>query len=57
MFKVTKRFTSGLLRGLEIEEVTSVKFEVGFKCKPWRYGPSGYEVVAVEKVEVLKEAA
>jgi hypothetical protein len=55
MFKVTKRFTSGLLSCLVTEEVTSVEFKVGFVGKPHRYCPSGY---VVEKVEaVLKEAA
>jgi hypothetical protein len=54
MFKVTKRFTSGLLAGLEITETTSVKFEVGTKVKGGRNG-SSYEVVAVEAA--LAEAA
>jgi hypothetical protein len=54
MFKVTKRFTSGLLAGLVIEEVTSVEFKVGFEVKAGRHG-SGYVVAKVEAT--VKEAA
>jgi hypothetical protein len=46
MFKVTKRFTGGLLKGLEVEETTSVRFNVGEVYQPW--GGSPYVVVAVE---------
>lgn len=53
MFKVTKRFTSGLLAGLVTEEVTSVEFVVGFEVKAGRYG-SGY---VVEKVEAVMKGA
>ena len=39
-YLVTKHFTGGLLKGLTIEETTSVKFEIGFKCpKPCAGSP------------------
>jgi hypothetical protein len=46
-YEVTKTFTSGLLKGLTITEVTSVKFEVGFICeKPCAGSP--YIITAVK---------
>lgn len=55
MFKVTKRFTTGTMEGLTIEETTSVEFKVGQIVKAHKWCGPGY---VVEKVEVvLKEAA
>lgn len=51
-FIVTKRFTSGLLNGLTVDEMTPVQFEVGFVCKPWWGCPSGYTVEACVPVIV-----
>jgi hypothetical protein len=48
MFKVTKRFTSGLLQGLVITEVTSVQFHCGQVVAKPAGGSSPYVVVAVE---------
>ena len=49
MFTVTKKFTTGLLAGLVIEETTSVEFQVGFEAKPSSITPSGYVVIACQK--------
>ena len=49
MFKVTKKFTSGLLKGITITETTSVEFVVGKNYKPC-VGSSRYTVMACEKV-------
>jgi len=51
MYKVTRRFTGGLLNGFEHTDTTSVKFDVGFVCnKPVGNG-SPYIITAVELVE------
>lgn len=50
MYRVTKRFFSGILAGLTIVEVTSVRFRIGFRCEKPSGGSSGYEVIAVEPV-------
>ena len=49
MFRITKRFFSGLLAGLTITETTSVEFAVGFRCDT-PIGGSGYEIIAVDRV-------
>ena len=49
MFRVTKRFFSGLLAGLTITETTAVEFAVGFRCEN-PIGGSGYEIMAVERI-------
>lgn len=55
MFKVTKRFTSGLLSGLTITEVTGVEFHVGQIVGKPAGGSSAYVVEAVEVA--IREAA
>ena len=48
-FRVTKKFTAGILAGLTYTEVTPVKFKVGFEClKP--VGGSPYVIVAMEEL-------
>jgi len=32
-YKVTRKFTSGILEGLEHTEISTVSFPVGFECK------------------------
>ena len=49
MFRITKRFFSGLLAGLTITEMTAVQYAVGFRCKS-PVGGSGYEILAVERI-------
>ena len=46
-YLVTKRFVSGLLRGLTISEKTSVEFVVGRRYNPCVSG-SAYVVLRVE---------
>ena len=50
MFTISKQFTTGLLEGLVVEETTSVEFQVGFEAKPSSITPSGYVVIACQKV-------
>lgn len=50
MFLVTKVFTTGLLKGIEITERTTVKFHVGVMYKPCA-GSSAYVVTACVKTE------
>ena len=47
LFRVTKRFTGGLLAGIVSTEETTVKFPVGFKC-PRPSAGSPYVVEACE---------
>jgi hypothetical protein len=56
LFRVTKRFTGGLLAGIVSTEETSVKFPVGFKC-PRPVGGSPYVVEACEPVNPAPTAA
>ena len=49
MFRVTKRFVSGLLAGIELTETTSVRFTVGKHYTPCA-GSSAYVVTACELV-------
>lgn len=49
-YKVTKRFTSGLLSGITVEEETNVPFQIGEVIPRAPYTPSGYTVVSVEEV-------
>lgn len=46
MFKITKKFITGTIRDLELEEITSVRFELGQLYVP-AFGPS-YYVIAIE---------
>lgn len=50
MFRVTKRITSGTLRGMTVVETTRVRFFEGEVCEggPWT-GP-GYVVELVEEL-------
>ena len=50
MFTVSKKFTTGLLAGLVVEEITSVEFQVGSEAAPSSISPSGYVVIACQKV-------
>ena len=50
MYKVTRRFTGGLLNGLEHTDTTSVKFDVGFVCDKPVFNGSPYIITAVELV-------
>jgi hypothetical protein len=43
MYQITKVFTGGILKGLTIQEKTSVKFAVGFECKK-PIGGSSYKI-------------
>lgn len=45
MYEVTRKFTSGILRGLTHTEVTSVKFRVGWECKK-PIGESSYKIIS-----------
>lgn len=51
-YSVTKRFFSGLLKGLETTEVTTVKFEEGFRCER-PIGGSGYEIISCVRIAQL----
>lgn len=51
IYKVTRKFTGGILKGLEHTGETSVKFEVGFEC-PNPCAGSPYVITAVHPVEV-----
>lgn len=47
LYIVTKRFTGGWLKGLVLSEITSVKFETGFRCdKPAGGSPYVVDFVA-----------
>lgn len=49
MYRVTKSFVSGPLKGLTVTETTSVKFEVGRIYKPCA-GASAYRVEACNPI-------
>lgn len=51
MYLVTKRFTDGTLKGLAIQERTTVPFEVGEKIPAGTWTGPGYVVEAVEEAE------
>ena len=51
IYKVTRRFTAGPLRGMEHTGETSVRFEVGFECKQ-PCGGSPYVITAVSRKEM-----
>jgi len=48
-YEVTRKFISGILKGLTHTSITSVKFEVGFICKN-SYGGSGYKIIICNPV-------
>lgn len=48
MYKITKLFTGGILKGMLMTERTYVKFEKGFSCKRPIAG-SPYIIVRVEE--------
>ena len=50
MYKVTRRFTGGLLNGMSHTDTTSVKFDVGFVCNNPVFNGSPYIITAVELV-------
>lgn len=53
-YKVTRKFTGGILKGLTHTEETTVKFSVGFRCdKP--AGGSPYIITEVEPVTGMNE--
>ena len=56
LFRVTKRFTGGLLTGIVSTEETTVRFPVGFKC-PRPSAGSPYVVEACEPVTPSPAAA
>jgi hypothetical protein len=48
-YSVTRKFTAGILAGIEYTEITAVKFTVGYECrKP--VGGSPYVITAVMEV-------
>lgn len=49
MYKITRLFTSGILKGLTHTSITGVKFEEGFTCQKSVFG-SAYEVIKVEEI-------
>jgi hypothetical protein len=49
-YKVTREFTSGILKGLFYTEITSVFFLVGFECKHPCGGGDPYIITSVEMV-------
>lgn len=49
-FEVTRRFFSGILKGLTHTEITTVAFKVGFRCAKPCGGTSGYEIVEVKQI-------
>jgi hypothetical protein len=53
MYKVTKLFLKGLLKGMKITEVTSVKFTVGKTYKAC-VGHSSYKIIECVAVEGTK---
>jgi hypothetical protein len=48
MFQITKKFTTGTLRGLELQEITGVRFELGQLYVP-AFGPA-YRVIAIKEI-------
>lgn len=49
MYKITKQFIGGLLKGLTITEFTNIKFNTGFVCnKPIAGSP--YKIINIEEV-------
>lgn len=48
-YAVTKQFVSGLLKGIEVTETTSVKFQVG-KTYNAILGSSGYKVTKIVRL-------
>jgi len=50
MYRVTRLFVSGLLKGLTYTETTSVKFVVGKRYKGL-LGTSDFKIVSVEEVK------
>lgn len=52
LYRVTRQFTGGILKGLTYTDITSVKFEVGFVCERPAAGYDPYRILAVEVVHV-----
>lgn len=50
-FLVRRKFVSGILEGLEREDILPFPIPFGFEHKPSRYGPSGYIITACIPVE------
>jgi len=50
LYKITRLFIGGTLKGLTHTEITPVHFEVGFVCeKPCGVASSPYVIIAVEE--------
>lgn len=49
MYKVTRLFTAGILKGLTYTGITAVNFELGFICNESVFG-SPYKIVNVEEI-------
>lgn len=43
-YEIIKLITSGTLRGMTINEITTVNFKIGFVSKPSSFGP-GYTII------------
>jgi len=50
MYKVTKEFTNGTLKGMKYTFKTKIKFEVGFICARPCAGDSSYKIISVEEI-------
>lgn len=48
-YKVTRKFLSGVLKGLTYTEVTPIYMPIGFTCKK-PIGGSAYTIIACERV-------
>lgn len=50
MYKVTKEFTNGTLKGMTYTFKTKIKFEIGWLCARPCAGDS-YKIISVEEIE------
>lgn len=50
MQRVTKKFVKGMLKGLEVIEVTSVPYELNKTYKEWN-GKNSYKIIKIEPVK------
>jgi len=48
-YEVTRKFISGILKGMTHTEITSVKFDVGFICRN-PIGGSAYKILSCNPV-------
>lgn len=49
-YQITRKFTSGLLKGLTYTEITGVLMPVGFKCD-FPIGGSPYSIISCREVK------